>query len=348
MRQLRFEGVRQAQWRDDAVAPRLGSDLAALVEPLVVSTCDMDAVAMSGAVRFRPGTPLGHEGVGVVVDIGDRVRDVRPGDHVIIPWQISCGSCERCRRGHDTFCSQVPSGSCYGWGPHVERWGGFLADLVEIPFADHMLVPLPAGVDPTWASGLSDNLVDAWRTVGPPLRDIERGTALILAGSSQAGGSIGLYAALFARALGAARVVVATDDEHLLDIAARLGVATARIPTTDHRDLGSFDVTVDVSGSADGLALALRSTGPSGTCTCVSGALHRRAPVPVPIYEMYMNVVTLRTGWVHTRSLIDTPLELIAARAFDPTVIASIHPFDDAAAAFAEPFTKLIFQRQAP
>lgn len=173
MRQLVLTGPRATQWRD-VPEPRLATDLGAIVEPIVVSTCDMDAVALSGAIRFRPGTPLGHEGVAVVVDVGDHVVSVAPGDTVIIPWQISCGVCDRCRRGQDTFCTGVPAGSCYGWGPHVERWGGFFADRVEVPYADHMLVRLPGGLDPLHASGISDNLVDARRRRSAPRREQHR------------------------------------------------------------------------------------------------------------------------------------------------------------------------------
>ncbi|MEO7398270.1 MAG: alcohol dehydrogenase catalytic domain-containing protein, partial [Ilumatobacteraceae bacterium] len=106
MRQLVFDGPRQTSWRD-VPAPRLSGATGALVAPTVVSTCDMDAVAMSGRVRFRAGTPLGHEGVGVVVALGDAVASLSIGDRVIIPWQISCGVCGRCRRGQDTFCESV-------------------------------------------------------------------------------------------------------------------------------------------------------------------------------------------------------------------------------------------------
>ncbi|WP_232666623.1 zinc-dependent alcohol dehydrogenase [Pseudonocardia sp. TRM90224] len=344
MKQLTFEGRGATRWRDDVPAPTLGSAAAALVTPLVVSTCDMDAVAMSGRIRFRAGTPMGHEGVGVVAEVADGVTRVRPGDHVIMPWQISCGSCGRCRRGQDTFCTTVPPGSCYGWGPHVGRWGGFLADLVEVPFADHMLVPVPEDVDPIRVSGIGDNLVDAWRAVGPPLRECPGGTVLV--GAAAASSSIGLYAALYARALGASDVLVAAPRPAgpTLWQAAELGLRTVAIEP-DTLDVGAFDVTVDASGTADGLALALRSTGPGGTCTCTSGAVHRGAPVALPVYAMYMNVVTFRTGWVHTRSLLDEPLALVAGGAFDPTVIATITSFEDAPAALAEPFTKLIMRR---
>ncbi len=59
-----------------------------------------------------------------------------------------------------------------------------------------------------------------------------------------------------------------------------------------------------------------------------------------------MNVATFRTGWVHTRALLDQPLRLIAAGLFDPTIPATVHELEDATDVFAQPFTKLIFSRQ--
>lgn len=136
-----------------------------------------------------------------------------------------------------------------------------------------------------------------------------------------------------------------SHDPGLRAHAERLGVRA--VDASDgYQDLGAFDVTVDASGLGEGLAFALRSTGPCGNCTCTAGAVHRNQPVPVPVYELYMNVVTFRTGWVHTRSLIDQPLQHIADELFDPTTIARVHDFDDAGSALAEPFTKLIFTRE--
>lgn len=343
MRGLVFVGPRRVEWTDVA-EPRLSSRLGAIVEPVVVSTCDMDAVALSGLIRFRGGTPLGHEGVGVVVEVGEGVVTVTAGDRVIIPWQISCGTCVRCRRGQDAFCASVPAGSCYGWGPHVARWGGFLADRVEVPFADHMLVRVADCVDSRHVCGLSDNVVDAWRSVGPPLGEVGGGRVLVVGGAVQDGGSIGLYAAGFATVLGADDVVYVAGHSALLEQALRLGF-TAIDSSDGYPDRGSFDVTVDTSGLGEGLAFALGSTGPGGTCTCTAGAVHRGRPVALPVYEMYMNVVTFRTGWVHTRAQLDEPLRLVTTGVLDPTVIAATHLFDDAEAAFADPFTKLIFHR---
>lgn len=343
MRQLVYTGARSVEWRE-APDPAITSETGALVRPIVVSTCDMDAIALSGLIRFRAGTPLGHEGVGRVVDVGSAVTTVVPGDLVIIPWQISCGQCGRCRRGHDAYCEAVPDGSCYGWGRHVERWGGFFADLIEVPYADHMLVALPPGMEPAHASGLSDNLVDAWRAVVPPLQENPGGRVLIVGGVVRDGGSIGLYAAAFAVDAGAREVVFVSHEPHLRDQAERLG-ATSVVAQPDYPDCGYFDVTVDTSGSAEGLAFALGSGGPYSTCTCTAGAVHRGAPPHLPVYEMYMNNVSLRTGWVSTRAVMDHAMERVSHRAFDPTVIASTHSFEDAVEALAEPFTKLIFER---
>lgn len=99
----------------DATPARLTLGLGAVVRPVAGTTCDMDPIALSGLVRFRPA-PLGHEAVAVVVDVGDHVTSVRPGDRVVVPWQISCGTCIRCVLEQDACCLSVPAGACYGWG----------------------------------------------------------------------------------------------------------------------------------------------------------------------------------------------------------------------------------------
>lgn len=343
MQELVFEEARTVSWREVPDA-RIGSGRGALVRPLVVSTCDMDAIALSGVIRFRSGTPLGHECVAEVVAVGVDVETVVPGDVVVVPWQISCGTCARCVRGHLTYCTEVPAGSCYGWGPHVDRWRGFMADLVEVPFADHMLVPVPAGLHHTHACGLSDNLVDAWRAVVPPLQETGGGRVLVVGGPMGDGGSIGLYSVAFALDAGADEVVFASQDTDARRMATSLG-ATPLAAQDGYPDAGLFDVMADTSGLADGLRYALRSGGPHSICTCTAGAVHRGAPPEIPMYEMYMNTVQLRTGWVPTRALLDQPLARMVAGAFDPTDIAITATFDQAVDAFARPFKKLVLTR---
>lgn len=324
---------------------RLTSDLAAVVRPVAVSTCDMDAIALSGVVRFR-AAPLGHEAVAVVVEVGDRVSLVRPGDRVVVPWQISCGSCARCQRGQDAYCQSVPAGACYGWGPHVGTYGGLLTDTVAVPYADHMLVPLPECVDAAAAAGLGDNLVDAWRAVAPAFGGNGGSSVLVVGGVLPWGGSIGLYAVALAVAMGADDVVFVSHDQALCSAAAAYGAEALHVAESGYPDLAPrFDVTVDTSGLREGLAFALRSTAVCGVCTCTAGAVHRGPDTPVPVYDMYLRSVTLKTGWVSTRPLVEPPLQLLSKRMYDPLAIAQVVDWDHAPEVLAQPFTKVVVVR---
>src|SRR5213078_2630946 len=142
MRALVFAGAGRLEWRD-VPAPRIEDDGHALVRPLAVASCDLDAAIVRGQAPFPPPFVLGHEAVAQVVAIGDGVRTVRPGDTVVVPFQISCGHCPSCVRGNTGNCRQVPRTAMYGIGSLAGDWGGMLADVVRVPFADAMLLPLP-------------------------------------------------------------------------------------------------------------------------------------------------------------------------------------------------------------
>ena len=143
-----------------------------------------------------------------------------------VPFQVSCGECAACRRGRTGNCRTVPPFSMYGFGQAGSDWGGFLSDTVRVPYADHMLVPLPAGIDPAAVASASDNIADAWRTVGPPLEQEPGAAVLVMGGAGP--GSIGLYAAAIAVALGAERVTYVDGDERRRAIAAGFGAEAAR------------------------------------------------------------------------------------------------------------------------
>jgi threonine dehydrogenase-like Zn-dependent dehydrogenase len=261
VQQLNYTSPDHLEWRD-APEPPLDSDRAALVRPRAVATCDLDALIIRGQSPFPPPFPIGHECVAEVVDAGDRVTSFGPGQLVSVPFQISCGECEPCRRGRTGNCAGVDFMSSYGFGPAVERWGGFLSDLVCVPYADHMLVPVPAGLEPAAVASASDNISDAWRAVGPPLAE-DPGASVLVAGGAGPG-SIGLYAAGLAVALGAESVLYVDSDADRRRTAESLGAETLADPP---KRLGPFPITVDASADPELLALALRSTAPDGTCT---------------------------------------------------------------------------------
>jgi alcohol dehydrogenase len=339
MQQLAYTAPNQLEWRD-APEPSLTSDGAALVRPRAVATCDLDAIIVSGHSPFPPPFALGHECVAEVVEVGNAVTSVRPGELVSVPFQISCGECGPCRRGRSGNCAQVTFMSTYGFGPAVEQWGGFLSDLVCVPYADHMLVGVPAGLEPAAVASASDNIADAWRAVAPPLAEEPGAPVLVVGGAGP--GSIGLYAVAVAVAVGAESVLYVDANPDRRRTADSLGAQTlADAP----KRLGPFPVTVDASANPEGLMLALRSTSPDGTCT--STAIYFGEQPVFPLLEMYTKGITFKTGRVHAREAMPRVLELAGTGALRPELVTTrVVPWADAAEALAERgWTKLVIER---
>ena len=227
MRQLLVEGPGRTRWADVPDVD-LSSPAAAIVRPLAVATCDLDVAVLRGRYPFEYPYPFGHEAVAEVLDVGDDVRTVRPGDLVVVPFQISCGECGPCTRGRTGNCASVPRLSTFGLGTMGGlAWGGLLADCALVPYADAMLVRVPNGIAPAAIASVSDNIADAWRTVGPQLQ-AQPGAEVLVVGGDAGPNSIGLYATGLAVALGAARVEYADNDPVRLAVAADLGAVPAR------------------------------------------------------------------------------------------------------------------------
>ena len=144
MRSLVLEGTGRLAWHE-VPDPQRRHDREAIVRPLAVATCDLDQPMIFGQTPFQFAIHLGRECVAEVVE---GPEGFAPGDRAVVPFPISCGTCERCRRGLTGKCETVPSLSMYGFGPLGGEWGGMLSDLALVPYAEAMLVPLPEGVDP--------------------------------------------------------------------------------------------------------------------------------------------------------------------------------------------------------
>ncbi|UFS97579.1 zinc-dependent alcohol dehydrogenase [Nocardia huaxiensis] len=316
MKRLLLDGPGALRW-EDCPEPTLDAPDQALVRPVAVATCDLDPAVLQG--RFpNPGPyPFGHEGVAEVVAVGEEVRTVAVGDHVVVPFQISCGACPACLRGHTGNCTAHPFMSTYGLGTMGGlEWGGLWADLTLVPHADAMLVPMPQGVDPVAVASASDNIPDAYRAVAPQLATDPGAEVLVLGGS--AAPSIGLYAAGLAVALDSARVVYLDTDPERLSLAAKLGAEAVEGPS-DSR-VGRFPVTVEAAGGRRALIAAINATANDGWCTSVSV---QTKDVPMPVFGMYSRCCTFHTGRAHVRPAIPAVLSLVAAGRFDPSLVTT-------------------------
>jgi threonine dehydrogenase-like Zn-dependent dehydrogenase len=337
VRALTLTEDRRVEWRE-AADPELQGPGEAIVRPLAVALCDLDQPIITGQAPVQPPVAIGHEGVAEVTEVGDEVTGVAPGDLVVVPFQISCGECERCRAGLTSDCAEVRAGSMYGFGAFGGDWGGLVSDLVRVPFADPMLVRLPDGADPLALASVSDNVPDAWRTVAGPLAEMPGADVLIIGGGAP---SIGLYAADIALALGAGSVAYVDDDPNRLALAAELGAEP--VEGLD-RKYKRRPITVNATVTHEGLHAALRSTARSGVCTSVG--IYYEEHTPMPLLEMYTTGIRFVTGRVAARPLIPQILALAAAGKIHPErVTSNVAAWEDAPDAVLAEETKLVIAR---
>lgn len=236
----------------------------------------------------------------------------------------------------------MPPASTYGFGFGSEgtRWGGFLADLVHVPFADVMVIPVPDGHDPEAAAGPSDNLVDAYRTVGPPLAERPGAPVLVVGGAGP--GSIGLHAVAQALALGSEAVLYVDEDPRRRELAEGMGAETLdHIPPSGWSGRSRSPSTPAARRERCRSRCAASPATASAPFRRSTSATRRRCRCSRCTHKF----TTLVTGRIHARRDAPRVLELLAGGAFDPTpVTTSVLAFDDAAAALsAHDHTKLVF-----
>jgi alcohol dehydrogenase len=335
MRALVVTAPGQLRWRSVPAPARPGPH-EAVVHPIAIATCDMDRSLALGATPFPVPLRFGHECVARVLAVGGEVRDVAPGDVVVVPFQISCGDCGPCRYGRTANCASVPPISMYGFGLAGGHWGGAIADELTVPFADGMLVPLPDGIDPAAAASVADNVSDAYRHIGPHLGAIlaegRPAEVLIMGSPSQRTlftASVPLYTGLIAHALGAQHVTLVDARPEVRAQADALGIDA--VTPGELRGSYTAPLVVDLSTRRAGLRRAVAHTAPDGVCSS-SGSLDRTARLPFS--AMFGRNVTVHVGRASARCAIPGVLELMTTGRLAPErVTTQLAPIDDAVAA---------------
>lgn len=376
MRELNYVGPGALAWRERP-DPELVTETDALVRPFVASRCDGDTLPLHrnvsrpmqaglrvglidpvvasivGSLPFQGPFGIGHEAIGQVTAVGSEVTDLAVGDVVVVPWAVSCGACSRCVRGLTAKCATTvaasPGGTlaAFGFGPASGPWGGMIADSLRIPFADHMLVRLPRGLDPLRVAAASDNLSDAWRSVVPHVHGRPEPRVLVIGGGGQ---SIGLYAAGLAVAHGAAVVDYVDDRDVRLEIAASLGAHAEQVEKPrrgwwlkDRAD--RYDIVVEASSKAPGLRAGLRALAPGGVCTGTGYYLQTNTALPV--MDMYATSATLHVGVSNVRPVLPDVLDFVVRTGFAAEkVTTTVADWDDAPEAYLTRTVKLVLHRE--
>lgn len=223
MKAVVFHGVGDIRL-DTVPEPKIQDATDAIVRLTASAICGTDLHMIRGTFPgMKPGTILGHEGVGVVEEIGSNVRNLKVGDRVVIPSTIGCGSCSYCRSGYFAQCDVAnpngpQAGTAFFGGPEPSGpFDGLQAEYARIPYANVGLVKLPEAVDDDRAIMLSDIFPTAY--FGAELAEITPGDTVAVFGC----GPVGIFSIASAKLLNAGRIIAVDTIPSRLEMARAQG-----------------------------------------------------------------------------------------------------------------------------
>ncbi|KUN82779.1 zinc-dependent alcohol dehydrogenase family protein [Streptomyces griseoruber] len=313
-----FHGPGQSAW-EEVPDPAVKEPTDAIVRVGAVTICGTDLHILKGDVpEVRPGTVLGHEAVGEIVEVGSDVRTVRPGDRVLVSC-ISC--CGRCR-----FCRDGMYGQCRGGGGWIlgHLIDGTQAEYVRVPYADLSVHALPGAVESKDAVLLADIFPTSYE-VGVLNGRVRPGDTVAVVGA----GPIGLAAIATARLFAPERIVAVDLAAARLEAARRLGADAVADAAEDPEQLIAdltdglgADVVIEAVGVPESFELCTRMVRPGGHVANIG--VHGK-PATLHLEDLWIKNVTITTGLVDTHS---TPTLLrMAAAGRLPTAQLVTHTF---------------------
>jgi alcohol dehydrogenase len=309
--------------------PGLQMPTDAVVKIDTATICGTDLHILKGDVpEVKPGTILGHEAVGTIVETGSAVTTIRAGDRVLVSCITACGRCD--------FCKERRYGLCTGGGGWIfgHLIDGLQAEFARVPFADTSVYKVPPQLTDEQVLFLADILPTSYE-VGVLNGDVQPGDTLVVVGA----GPIGLAAIMTAKLLTPGRIVaVDLADARLakaLDFGADVAVNNgAEDPVGRVMELTGgmgADVAIEAVGVPETFELCAELIRPGGRVANVGVHGH---PATLHLERLWIRDVTITTGLVDT---FTTPqlLRLIEAGRLDPTPFATHRfPLDETMAAY--------------
>ncbi|MGC0368555.1 zinc-dependent alcohol dehydrogenase family protein [Microbacterium sp. SLBN-111] len=305
--------------RDD---PTIQEPTDAIIRLAASCICGSDLWPYRGADTVD-ATPMGHEYVGVVTEIGDAVKNVKVGDFVVGSFMASDNTCEICQAGYQSRCVHVvPMGRV-----------GTQAEFARIPLADGTLVATPGQPDPDLIPSLlaaSDVLGTGW--FAAVAAEVGPGKTVAVVGD----GAVGLLGILAAKQLGAERIIAMSRHADRQELARRFGATDiveergdegiAKVKELTH-GLGAHSV-IEAVGTQQSMEQAVRSTRPGGHIGFV-GVSH---DVTLEGQELFRSAVHLHGGPAPVRRFLPELIQLIWDRKIDPGAVFDLTlPLEEAA-----------------
>jgi threonine dehydrogenase-like Zn-dependent dehydrogenase len=291
----------------DVPDPVLSAPTDAIVRVVAGAICGSDLWPYRGKKAITPGATIGHECVGVVEEIGGDVRDLRPGDFVIVPFVHCDNTCPHCRAGVQSACVNAGhTRSGQGEYAVVTQADGSLVKTRGVPGAD--LVPS--------LLALTDVMATGWHAAVSA--GVRPGSTAVVVGD----GAVGLCAVIAAARMGAENVVVLSGHEPRQRLARAFGAThvvadrgDAAISAVEEITDGiGADAVLECVGTAEALSTARRAARP-GAIVGFVGAGHG---VELPVRPMFEKNVGFVGGMAPVRRYLPDLLDLVLEGAIDP------------------------------
>lgn len=304
MQALVYKGPGQKSL-EDRPKPAIKQPTDAIIKITKTTICGTDLHILKGDVpTCKPGTILGHEGVGIVDEVGAGVVTFKSGDRVLISCITACGRCDYCRKGMYSHCTTG------GWilGNSID---GTQAEFVRIPYADTSLYPIPKGADEEALVMLSD-ILPTGLECGVLNGKVQPGSSVAIVGS----GPIGLAALLTAQLYSPAEIIMIDLDDNRLAVAKRFGATTtlnsnnANVVEQVMKLTGSrgVDTVIEAVGIPATFELCQDIVAPGGTIANVG--VHG-VKVDLHLERLWSHNVTITTRLVDT---VSTPMLLMTVQ----------------------------------
>jgi len=301
MKALVYHGPGKIQL-DEKPKPTIQVPTDAIVKVLKTTICGTDLHIMKGDLpEVIKGRILGHEGVGVIDQIGSNVSNFKTGDHVIISCISSCGRCTNCKKGMYSHCE---NGGGWILGNTID---GTQAEYVRIPFADNSLYGVPFGADEEDLVMLSDALPTGFEC-GVLNGKVSPGDTVAIIGA----GPVGMSALLTAQFYSPSELIMIDADDNRLEDAKKFG-ATMVINNTDgkaaskvmeHTKNRGVDVAIEAIGIAVSFDICQTIVTAGGHIANIG--VHGK-PVQLNLNQLWDRNITLTTRLVDA---VTTPMLL--------------------------------------
>jgi alcohol dehydrogenase len=299
---LVYKGPGQKDW-EEVPDPKIHRSTDVIVRMVATTICGTDLHILKGDVpEVEVGRILGHEGIGVITEVGDGVTQLAVGDRVILACVSSCGRCSYCRRGTYSHCLDPEGMPGIGWifGYLID---GTQAEFVRVPFAENSVYRVPEGMTDSEGILLSDILPTGFE-IGVQYGHVSPGDVIAVIGS----GPVGLSAVMTSRLYGPSKVIAIDLDDARLARAKEFG-ATDTVNSGDPdwkaqvlalTDGLGVDVAIEAVGIPQTFTMATVLVRPGGNVANVG--VHGKS-VDLALNELWIKNIDISMGLVNTNTL---------------------------------------------